>query len=313
MVRLRFNQEEKVWDEIPEGEEKTDRDIVFSRLWKNLLDRAKLDIANDLDVPVLFCGEVGSGKSTFAKLSCRYMSDEEFNPRLHMVRKTSDIKTAMRSATKGTGAVLFDEASKLAAATRTMEKGVKYFHEVLDLCRQRNLFIALCAPHFHRLGSQLAVDRTKVMVRTYIDSRTGCKGRYAFYGSKKKEALYRFAKKNHGSLRLPKPKYRGTFGNDLLNQDLYIKMKDETFEDTLDSLDKKKEKAIRPQDIIQDYKVNLVRSNMDMPVQELADILKVSRRTLIRLRNTVKDTLSQENQLLQNEKSLNSVLSASQT
>ena len=312
MVRLRYNLEEKKWDEIPEGEPKTIRDIVFSRLWKNVLDRAKKDIANDLDVPILFTGEVGSGKSTFAKISCRYMSDERFDPRKNMIRKPSDISPVIKNALTGKDAILIDETTKIAAATRTMEKGVKFFNEVMDVCRQKRLFIALCAPHFHRIGSQIAVDRTKCMARVYIDSRTGQRGRYAFYGQKKKEQLYRFAKTNHGSLRGCRPKYRGTFGNDLLNQDVYIQMKDETLNDTLDKFDSDKQKAPNPAEVIQKFKIGLVRKHMDRPVAEVAEMLDVSQRTIIRMRNIVKDELAQENQELQNTKSLNSVTSDAQ-
>lgn len=220
------------------------------------------------------------------------MSDEEFDPRKHMIRKVDDIKTSMRSATKGRGAVLFDEVIKIAAATRTMERGTKYFNEVLDLCRQRNLFIALCAPAFHRLGSQLAVDRSKVMVRTYMDNRTGLRGRYAFYGSRKKEALYRFSKANHGSLKGVRPKYRGTFGNDLLNQDIYIQMKDETFEDTLNKLDKDKKKQPTPKETIQDYRVALIINNPDKSIEDMAELLDVSTRTIDRLRATAKEQIN---------------------
>lgn len=311
MVRLRYNQDTKKWDEIPVGEPKTDRDIVFSRLWKNLLDRAKKDIANDLDVFFLFTGEVGSGKSTFAKLSCRYMSDEDFDPRKHMVRKVSDVKVAMRSAKKGKGSVLFDELIKLAAATRTMEKGTKYVNEVFDLCRQQNLFIAGCAPHFHRLGSQIAVDRSKIMVRTYLDEETGNRGKYAFYGTKKKEALYRSAKKNYGSLRGVPPKYRGTFGNDLLNQEIYIEMKDETFEDTLEKLDADKKKQPTPQDTIIKYRIDLVRMHLDKSVQELADMLGVSKRTIDTYRKQARDQISLENSNAKNENHPNPTQDAS--
>ena len=309
MVRLRYNHKDKAWDEIPEGEPKTDRDIVFSRLWKKTLDRAKKDIARDLDVAILFTGEVGAGKSTMAKISCRYMSNERFNPRKHMIRKTSDIKPVIKGAKTGEDAVLFDEIIKSAAATRTMEKGTKYFNEVMDVCRQKRLFLALCAPNFHRLGSQIAIDRTKCLARIYINNKTGQRGYYAYYGPKKKEQLYRFAKSNHGSMRGCRPKYRGTFGDDLLNREVYIEMKDETLNDTLDSFDKDKPKAPNPAEIIQKFKIDLVRKHMNKPVSEVALMLDVSNRTIIRMRNVVKDELSQENEISNNEKQLNKVSS----
>ena len=293
MVRLRFNHETKLWDEIPKGEPKTDRDIVFSRLWKNLLDRARKDIDNDQDITVLFCGEVGAGKSTFAKLSCRYMSNEEFDPHIHLVKNVGDIKKAMMGATKGKGAVLFDEASKMASATNTMTKGTKYFHEVLDVCRQRNLFIALCAPAFHRLTSQLAVDRTKVLARIYIHNKDGTRGHYAFYGSKAKEKLYLYSKSNYGSMKFPKPKYRGHFGNDLLNQEVYIDIKDQTFQDTLASLDTSSiAKPPTAEEVRREYRLDLVRRNIDKSTKEMIEMLGVSARTVGTLRQEAKKQIA---------------------
>jgi hypothetical protein len=165
----------------------------------------------------------------------------------------------------------------------------------------------MAAPHFHRLNAQIAVDRAKVMVRTYVDTRTGLRGRFAFYGTKKKAALYQYAKTHHGSLKFPKPKYRGTFGNDLLNQDVYRRLKDDTLNDTLDKYEcKDKPKPPNPQEIIKEHNIKLIRIHWDKPLKEQAEILNLSTRTVDNYRQHVKRVDAEKLENFKLEKQLNS-------
>ncbi len=305
MVRVRYDKESKKWLHLTEDDPVSDMDITMDGLRLKYLDQVKKDLKNDLDHPEIVSGSVGSGKSTIGRLDCRYVSDERFHPRTHLVKDVKDIKRVFRNAKKGDG-VLIDEGSGIFSATDTMTKKTKYANYILDVCRQKNLLIVIVAPFFHRLTSAVAIDRSITLTRVYIDNRTGLRGRFAFYGTKRKEKLYRFAKANHGSLRGIKPKYRGRFSKDKTFTEEYRKVKDETLDLALDSLNPDKPKPLNQHEIIVQYRIDLLKSNMDKPIKEMAQMLGVTTRTIDHYRQKAKEQISLENQELINTKSTKS-------
>jgi len=311
MARIRYDHDNKTWLHLRKGDPKSDNDIYLSDIRLKYLDQVKKDLQDDKDHVQIICGAVGSGKSTLGRLDCRYVSDERFHPRTHSIRSVEDVKPVITSAKKG-DAILIDEGSGIFSATDTMTKKTKYAQYVLDVCRQKNLMIVIACPNFHRLTSGVAVDRSITLSRTYFDSRTGARGRYAFYGTKLKEKLYRYSKANYGSMKAIKPKYRGRFGNDKTFKEEYRKVKDETLNIALSSLEGK-DKAPTPQETIQSHSLRIVRNNMDMNIEQMASLLDVSERTISRLRADVKREENAKIEEMRIEKLLNSSPSATLT
>lgn len=303
MVRLLFNEKTKKWDELdkehPKEYEGSEKEINMDGLRRKYLDQIKGDLRNDLDHVEVICGGVGTGKSTLGRLDCRYVSDEKFHPRTHVIRNERDIKRVIQGVKKRE-AILIDEGSMIFAAVETMSRKQKYATLILDVVRQRNLLIVVCAPAVHRLSSSLVIDRAVTVTRTYIHSKNHKKGRFAFYGMIAKEKLYRFAKKNHGSLKGSKPNYRGRFPEDKTHTEEYIQIKDETLNLALDSLkfdgDEKPEKEeIKPlvrQEVVRDYQHQIVKNNMDRPLSEMMSMLGVSQSTISRLREKIKGAMT---------------------
>jgi uncharacterized protein YnzC (UPF0291/DUF896 family)/DNA-binding transcriptional regulator YiaG len=306
MAWINFNLETKKWDRLSKDDEKPNTAFEISDLRMIYLDQIRKDLLNDLDHLEIIFGGVGSGKSTLARLDVRYVSNEKFNPRTHVVRTVDDIENIFTNAKKGEG-VIIDEGSGIFGATDTMTKKTKYANYILDVCRQKNLLIIICCPALHRLTSSVAIDRATTSTRVYIDTRTNKRGRFAFYGKRAKEKLYRFAKANYGSLKGVRPKYRGRFSDDTTFKDEYLKMKDETLKSALASFNNKKDeiKAPTPQETIQQYKVDLVRKHLDTSVEDMAVMLDVSERTIERYRATARLQMTAENEILQNRKTEN--------
>ena len=297
MVRIRFDKKKKQWIHLTPDDEPTDLDITTDGFRLKYLDQIKKDLKSDLDHVEIICGSVGSGKSTLARLDCRYVSDEKFHPSTHIIRDVNDIKRVFQNAKKGE-AVLIDEGSGIFAGTDSMTKKTKYANYILDVCRQKNLLIVISAPNLHRLSAAVAIDRAITCTRVYIDSRSNKRGRFAFYGMRAKEKLYRFAKANFGSLKGAKPKYRGQFGIDKTFTEEYLRLKDETLELALDSFgDKEKEKAPTPAEVIHKYRIDLVKSHMDKPCKELAEMFGVTIRTIETYRREAKMLISEENEI----------------
>jgi hypothetical protein len=291
MVRIRFDKEEGEWYEIPKENPKTDMDIVMDNKLCEVLIAIKKDLKRELDHAMLVGGSVGSGKSNAARVMCRFVSDEKFHPRTHIIRDVDDIEPVITNARPGE-AIIFDEGSGIFSATDTMTKKTKYANYVLDVCRQKFLFIVIVAPDIHRLTSKIAIDRTKTFVRVYMDNKTGRRGKFAFYGTRLKEKLYRFAKKNYGVIKGCKAKFRGTIGLDKTYTSEYKQVKDETLTKALQSFGKKKEaeKALpKPKKVIHDYRLSLVAKNRDKTSKELANLLELSESSIKQYRKQIED------------------------
>ena len=290
MVTIKYNKEKKLWEPTEDKEDKYT--ITFDGRLIPLLDRVRKDLHNDHDFAMLICGGVGSGKSNLARLCARYVSNEHFHPRTHIVQDVSDIKRVLDIAKKGDG-VIFDEASGIFASTDTMTKKTKYANQVLDVCRQKNLFLLIIAPSFHRLGNSVALDRTKVLLRTYVDKK-GRRGPFAFYGTRLKEKLYLESKRNHGSQKGINPKWRGTFGLDKTFTEEYRKVKDETLNKVLDSWESPKSKILTQSQILRNYHKSIVIKNPDLSCKELGKILDVTPRAVQNYKKEIKDSLEKE-------------------
>lgn len=291
MIRKRWFPDKKEWRIIEKGEPKDDLDIWMSELRFKYLDVVKAELKNDMDHVEIISGGVGTGKSTLGRLDCRYVSDEKFHPSSHIVQDVNDIKPVLKNAKKRE-AILIDEGSGIFAGADTLTKKTKYANLVLDVCRQKNLLIVICAPNFHRLGAAVAIDRAMTLSRVYIHKKTGKRGRFTFYGTKQKEFLYRWAKKNHGSSKGPAFKYRGQFDEDNTFTDEYLKAKDETLDKVLDSLggDKKEEeKKLTPEEVTRNFRKDFVKRNNDKTRLELAELMDVSARTIDNFRREIRE------------------------
>jgi len=284
----RFNKENKTWSTILEHEHLS-TDIKLQPRLIDVLNHVKEDLHKDRDIAIIVFGDVGSGKSTLGRLCCRYVSDEHFHPRTHMVRDVNDIARVMRTVKKYEG-IVFDEASGIFGSTDTNTKKTKYAQMVLDVCRQKNLLLVIIAPQFHRLIAPIALDRTAFALRTFFSKDGSKRGEFCFYGTKSKAALYEFAKKNHGKINLPRlKKWYGNFGEDTLFDEEYRKVKDETLNLVLDSFDKPKEKKPNAQQVQHLFRKNIVKANLDKPTKILEEILGIDDRTVRKLKQEIRE------------------------
>jgi len=293
MAFYRYNKEEKEWKQI-DASNKEDGDVRLEPKLIETLDHVKKDLRKDRDFAIIIFGGVGTGKSTLGRLCCRYVSDEKFHPKTHMVRDVNDIARVMRTAKKFEG-VVFDEASGIFGSADTNTKKTKYAQLVMDVCRQKNLFLVIIAPQFHRLTAPIAIDRTTFAMRTFFHKATNQRGKFCFYGTKSKAFLYEHAKKSHGKINVPRlKKWHGEFGEDKMFDEEYRKVKDETLNLVLDSFDKPKEKQPTPHEIERQAMKKIVINNPDKTIKEIAGMVGVSERTVSLWRKQYRDQITEE-------------------
>jgi len=286
MVTLRFNTDNKTWDIIET--DKQEDDIQLPNFLIEKLDKVKKDLKDDKDVVAICVGDVGAGKSTLMRLCCRYVSDEKFNPRKHIIQDVDDIGPIMKDANQG-DSILIDESSGIFGSTDTLTKKTKYANLVLDVCRQKNLFIALCAPYYHRLGASVAIDRSKFLLRVYYHRKNGKRGYMCYYSEKRKEKLFKESKKNNDLIRTIKPNWRGTFGVDKTHEELYKKVKGETLNKVLDSFGTNKTKVKSEAEILRDLKKELIKKHWKKKAKELGEMLGMSERGIFKIKAEIRD------------------------
>ena len=290
MAYYRLDKDKQKWNKI-NHKDKIDSDIKLEERLIPVLDAARKDCCSkDLDFAMIIFGGVGTGKSTLGRLCCRYFSNERFNPREHMVRDVTDIKRVMNNAKKY-DAIVFDEASGIFGSTDFMTKKTKYAQLVLDVCRQKNLLIIIIAPQMNRLSAAVAIDRTKIALRTFLHKKTRRKGKFAFYGTRLKSELYELSKKKHGKIDMVRPKWHGEFGKDLTGEEEDRRVKDETLNMVLDSFETKKTKEERktPAQIQSDVYKSLVVHHKDKTSTEIAKIINIHPVSVRRIRKKIKD------------------------
>ena len=210
MVLLRFNKETEVWDTVSE-EDKLETDLYLDGLLKKKLDFAKKQQANNNDVVGIISGDEGSGKSSLAGNIMRYITDDKFDPKKDMIG--SDMEDAINKLLNAEekSALMFDEGNVFFLSTETMKREQRNLHKVFSIFRQKNLFVLIVLPSFFRLGSYFAQDRSRFLIRTYLNNM-GERSYFAYYGNMRKDNLYRFGKKDK-NYNVTQPNFRGRFSS----------------------------------------------------------------------------------------------------
>lgn len=291
--KILYDEEKKVWEHLKPGDPRiTPENIKIIDFGYNLYRKLKVvkkDLHKDKDVACLVTGVVGCGKSNLARCMARFVSDENFHPKTHVVKNAEDIERVFGIA-KRFESVIFDEGSLIFTSTNVLSGGAKYATAILDVCRQRNLFIIIVAPKFHRLSNAIAIERTKFLVRSYFSKHHNQRGPFSYYGNRLKEKLYYDTRKHMGEMSRIKPKWRGFCMVDLTYDKEYREMKDETFKEALASFSKKKQvNKLDVNKAIRDYEKALVERNTELNNTQLSKLLDCSTRKILLIKSALKN------------------------
>jgi len=272
MPILRYLKEEKDW-EIIDRKNKKPGDLTLPMKLIKKLEFAKKQVRRDFDVGVLIDGGEGTGKSEFGGNVSRFMSDDKFDAKKHIIQ---DYIHAVDVITKvpDNSVVMLDEASLIFASTDVMKKEQKHMIKILQVCRQKNLCFVIISPSFFNLAKYIAVERTKILLHVYV-GKHGERGFFSYYGEKLKRRLYQEGKKNFNSYISPKPSFRGRFSKCYLFDDDYKKIKRQTLTKALEGDAPKKKIRTEPQ-IKRSNDIDFVIRNSELKNSEIAKLLKRS-------------------------------------
>lgn len=183
------------------------RDLyIDNRLYKGIKEKwlPKLH-KKDNDQVIIVDGGEGSGKSVFAMQVAKVVDSDFTIDRVCMT--PNEFTKAVIQAKKGQ-AVVFDEAFTGLSSRASLTEINKLIVSLMMEMRQKNLFVIIVMPTFFLLDRYVALFRAQALFHIYI--KNGQRGRWTYFGSKKKKMLYLLGKKMF-SYSKPKSKMRGRF------------------------------------------------------------------------------------------------------
>lgn len=205
MVKLEYNKKKTKWETLPLGS--PDGIYLNVNLLKKLENVHKL-IRKNFDAVILISGGERVGKSTLGMAIGHYLS----NGTLTINNFASGMNDAAEKIKNlpNKSVLIVDEASLVASSKDTMKKEQKHLMKILDVVGQKNMIFIFILPSFFDLNKQVALRRSKFLLHCYVDEHLN-RGKFAYFGEKKKRILYHLGKKNFDSYAKPHPDWRGDF------------------------------------------------------------------------------------------------------
>jgi hypothetical protein len=186
------------------GEKKTL--YMDSRLYNQIQTKVmpKID-KKDFDWVWIIDGSEGSGKSVLAQQLAKVL-DPTFNLD-RMCMSPREFTKCVIHARKGE-CVIFDEAFTGLSSRASLTEINRLLVSLMMEMRQKNLFVIIVMPTFFLLDKYVALFRARGLFHVYLKS--GKRGRWIYFNSKKKKQLYLIGKKLY-SYSKPKSNFKGRF------------------------------------------------------------------------------------------------------
>ena len=252
---------------------------------KQKLDNIKKVQKSGWDCTLLIDGIEGSGKSTLGLTCAYYLSDGKFS--------VNDICTGSHDAVKKLeeakdgGVLLIDEGSLLFSSNDAMRKEQKQLILILNVIRQKRMALIIVSPSFFRLNRYIATDRSRFLIHVYTKQDLR-RGRFIYFGQKKKNKLYELGKKNFNSYAKPKSNWNGTFQDFNPFGEEYHSIKKKSLKEALHP----EKKTLPPQEIKQLAIAEVFQKIVPrLPLKtqsDIAEAMDFSRKTLYNYLNTYK-------------------------
>ena len=250
---------------------------------KNKLDNIKMVQTKGWDATVLIDGIEGSGKSTLGLTCAYYLSDGKFE--LKDICTGSNDAIAKLDQVKEGGVLLIDEGSLLFSSTDSMRREQKQLIMILNVIRQKRIALIIVSPSFFRLNRYIAVDRTRFLIHVYTKEDLK-RGRFTYFGQKKKNKLYELGKRNFNSYAKPRANWNGTFADFNPFGEEYAKVKKQSLREALNP----EKKALEPKKIQQLAKIKMIQTiTPNLPIKnrsELAKAMEIDRSSFYKYLNT---------------------------
>lgn len=243
----------------------------------------------DVDLPILVTGYPGTGKSTLIMQIATFL-DPTFNE-TRMCQTVEDFIEQIKNSTKRQAIVLDESYAGLNASEVRREVG-RAFLNLLNIVRQKNLYIFIILPNFFDMAKQVAVFRTRWLIHCY-DKGFGDIGYFCLFDRNTKHNLYIKGKKFE-DYNCVKADFFGRFSAFIptqINYDKYLSMK-------LEGLNKVGEvrKSINKFELQRDKLILYMHKILNVPRKEICQLLGVNQEFVYEIIQKYKPKENEEKQ-----------------
>ena len=267
MVKVKLNRETMKWELLPKGSK--EGMYLDGYLYKSFSHAQDVMRRKDVDLPIAVTGYPGTGKSTTI-IQIASFCDPTFNhTRMHQCAE--DFIKAVQNAKQGEAHVLDESYNDLNSASIRREAG-RALLNVMNIIRQKRLYIFIALPDFFDLTKNIAIFRTRWLIHCYSES-FGDIGRFAAFDRNAKKLLYIYGKKNE-DYNATDATFYGTFTKRIpenFDWDAYVKMKEKGLREAFTFV-KNVSRAMGHRDKL----LWLLYDKYDCPVKELSKFLELS-------------------------------------
>ena len=175
---------------------------------KKKLDNIKKIKKKNWDCVIIVDGIERGGKSTLAMLCGWYVSDGKL--KFENIASASDDAIKKLEKLPDGSVLIIDEGSLVFSSKDSMKREQKKLIKILNVIGQKNMVLIIVLPTIIDLNRFVAVQRSRFLLHVYTDTKLN-RGRFCYFGEKKKKLLYEIGKKNFNSYSKPRSKITGMF------------------------------------------------------------------------------------------------------
>jgi len=285
LIKLGYSKGETYgWKLLPadyEGEEYNGFQVVtiHEKLWEKVKNIKKYQ-KKGWDSVVLIDGPRRGGKSTLGK-QVAYL----INPEGTIDNFVAGLEEAPEKISKAKfdDYLFFDEGSLVANSKQAMSKKNVQLEQIIDVCGVKRLVLIFCMPSFFSISKSIAVEHSRFLLHVYTGKKLE-RGKFTYFGTKKKRLLYSLGKKNFGSYKKPKADWNGKFVDFTLPfEEDYIKLKAASLQEALGN-SKETEKPKKEIDYKREFVARFKENNPDVTDKDIAKGFGISRSEYYRRR-----------------------------
>lgn len=190
MVKVIYSPKHKEWIELP----KYSKEGIYQdgRLWITYRDAKKVMKKKDLDLVTAVTGYPGYGKSTFV-IQEASICDHTFNHK-RMYQNVEDFIEGVKNSKNYGEAHCLDESYDGMNSGEIRREVGRALMNVMNIIRQKRLYIFIVLPNFFDLHKSIAIFRTRWLFHLY-SPEFGDIGYFAAFGRSAKQRLYIKGKK----------------------------------------------------------------------------------------------------------------------
>ncbi len=283
-MKLRLNQQTMEWERLPKGS-REEGSIYMDGMLHNSFSFAKgVMKKKNKDLVVCCSGYPGSGKSKIISQVASFCDPTFTEDRMHQT--TEEFIEAVKAETGVMKSHVLDEAWEGLSSQQVRREIGRALLNIMNVIRQKRLFIFLVLPDFFDLSKSIAIFRSRWLIHCY-EEEFGDVGKFLAFDQDSKKKLYVYGKKFEDYNAAPADFY-GVFtkaDSPLFNWDRYEnEIKPRAMQVTF-------EKRIEDSKVIQQRNILIftLATKHSYTTAEIADSIDVSLRTVQTVIKKMKD------------------------